>query len=74
MANFKTETESVLIAAQNNDVRTSYVKTKIDQTQQNSKFRLRGDKDETIYHIITECSKFALKEYKTRHNLEVVIH
>ena len=29
---------------------------------------LYGDRDEKIYHIITECSKLAQKEYKTRHN------
>ena len=27
--------------------------------------RLSGDRDETIDHIITECSKLARKEYKT---------
>ena len=27
-----------------------------------------GDRDETINHIISECSKLAQKEYKTRHD------
>ena len=31
--NLKKETESLQIAAQNNDIRTNYVKTKIDRTQ-----------------------------------------
>ena len=32
-------------------------------------------RDETINHIISECSKLALKEYKTRHNwVGKVIH
>ena len=31
---------------------------------------LCGDRDETIYHIISECSKLAQKEYKTRHDWE----
>ena len=39
----------------------------MDKTQQNSKCRLCGDRDETINHIISECSKLAQKEYKTRH-------
>ena len=39
---------------------------KIDKTQQNSKCRLCGEKDETINHLISECSKLAQKEYKTR--------
>ena len=35
---------------------------------QNSKERLCGDRDETINHIISECSKLAQKEWKIRHN------
>ena len=31
-----------------------------------SKCRLYGDRDETINHIISECSKLAQKEYKAR--------
>ena len=61
----KRETESLLIVAQNNAIRTNYVKTKIDKTQQNSKYRLWDDK--TINHIISECSKLAQKEYKIKH-------
>ena len=36
--------------------------------QQNSKCRLCGDRDETINHIISECSKLSQKEYKARHD------
>ena len=73
--NFKRETESLLIVLQVNVVRTNHIKARIDQTQQNSKFRLCGDKDETINHIISECSKLAQREYKARHNwVGKVIH
>ena len=73
--NFKRETESLLMAAQNNAIRTNHIKAKIDKSQQNSKCRLFGDRDETINHIISECSKFAQKEYKTRHDwVGKVIH
>ena len=41
---------------------------RIDKTQQNSKWRLCGDRDETINHIISEYSKLAQKEYMTRHD------
>ena len=34
-----TSTESILIAAQNNAIRTKYINAKIDKTQQNSKRR-----------------------------------
>ena len=48
---------------------------RIDKTQQNSKCSLCGDGDETINHIISECSKLARKEYKTRHDwVGKVIH
>ena len=64
----KRETESLLIAAQDHAVRTNHIKAGIDKTLQNSKCRLCGDRDETINHIITEYSKLAQKEYKTRHD------
>ena len=69
--NFKRETESLLITAQNNAIRTNHIKARIDKTQQNSKCRLCGGRDETIKHIISECSKLAQKEYKTRHDWEM---
>ena len=37
--NLKRETKSLLIVAQNNVMRTKYVKTKIDKTQQNCKYK-----------------------------------
>ena len=44
---------------------TDYSITKIGKykTQQNSRCKLCGDKDETINHIINKCSKLAQKEY-----------
>ena len=54
--NLKRETESVQIAAQDNAIRTNYIKVRIDKTQQNSKCRLCGDRDKTINHIISECA------------------
>ena len=72
--NLYRETKSLLIAAQNNVVRTNYIKAKIDKTQQNSKCRLFGERDEAINHI-SEWSKLAEKEYKTRHDwVDKVIH
>ena len=72
---FKRGTESLLIAAQNNAVRTNHIKARIGKTQQNSKCRLCVDRDETINHIISECSKLAQKEYQTRHDrVDKVIH
>ena len=73
--NLKRETESLIIAAQNNAIRINYIKAKIDKTQQNSKRRLCGDRDETVNHVLCKCSKLAQREYKTRHDwVEKVIH
>ena len=65
---FKREKESLLNSAQNNAIRSNHIKARIDKTQQNSKCRLCGDRDETINHIISECGKLAQKKYKTRHD------
>ena len=73
--NFKRETESLLMVAQNSAIRTNHIKAMIDKTQQNSKCRLCSDRDETINHIISECSKLAQKECKARHDwVGKVIH
>ena len=50
--NFKRETESLLMAAQNGAIRTNHIKARIDKTQQNSQCRLCDDRDQTINHII----------------------
>ena len=55
--NIKRETESLLIVAQINAIKTNHIKARIDKMLQNSKCRLCGDREETINHIISECSK-----------------
>ena len=52
------------MVAQNSAIRANHFKARIDKTQQNSKCRLCSDRDETINHIISECSRLAKKEYK----------
>ena len=60
MGNPKRETS--LTAAQNNAIRTNHIKIRIDKTQQSSKCRLCGDRDETINPIKNYFSKLAQKE------------
>ena len=63
--NFKREIESLLIVAQNNAIRTNHIKARLDKTQQHSKCRLCGERDETTSR---ECNKLVQKYYKTRHD------
>ena len=49
--NHKRETKFLQIAAQKHPIRTNYIKARINNLQQNSKFRLCSDRDETISHI-----------------------
>ena len=45
-------TESLLMMAQNNAIRTNYIKAKIDKTRENSKVRQCTARDEAINNII----------------------
>ena len=52
--NLKRKTESLLIELQNNSIKPNYMKAKTDNAQQNSKWSLFSDKDETVNQI-NEC-------------------
>ena len=66
--NLKREMESLLIVAKNNVLRTNHIKAIVDKRQENSKFTLCNNRDETIDLIISKGSKLSHKEYKTRHD------
>ena len=71
----KRETESLIVAAQNQSIRTNLVKAKIDKSQGNSLCSMCRKVDESIGHIVSGCSELAQKEYKRRHdNLEKIVH
>ena len=71
----KRETESLLVAAQNQSIRTNLVKAKIDKSQGDSLCRVCRKLDESIDHIVSGCSKLAQKEYKRRYdNLGKIVH
>ena len=71
----KRETESLIIAAQEQAMRTNVIKAKIDNTQEESKCRMCGMADETVNHILSECNRLAQREYKRRHDcVERMIH
>ena len=58
-----------------NGTNCSWRDNKLDNTQQNGKGRLDSDRDETINHIVNECTKLVQRNYKTRHDwVGKVIH
>ena len=53
----KRETQSLIVAAQNQSIRTNLVKAKIDKNQRDSLFRVCRKIDESIDQIASGCSK-----------------
>ena len=71
----KRETESLIVAAQNQSIRTNLVKAKIDKSQGDSLYRVYRKEHKSIDHIVSGCSKLAQKEYKRSHdNLGKIVH
>ena len=71
----KKGTEALIMAAQEQAIRTNYVKHHIDKSRDSPSCRMCGEKGETVSHIICECSKLAQKEYKRRHdNVARIVH
>ena len=58
----------MIIATQNNAIKTNIIKAKIDNMQQNFKCWLCKDRDETVNNIIGKCKRLAQKEYKNVHD------
>ena len=55
----KRETESLILAAHNQSIRTNLVKAKIGKSQGDSLCRICRKVDESIDHIVSGCSKLA---------------
>ena len=56
----KRETESLVVAAQNQSIQTNLVKVKINKSQKDSLCRVCGKVDESIDHIVSGCSKLVV--------------
>ena len=70
----KRETESLIVAAQKQSIRSNLVKARIDKSQGDSLCRVCRKVDERIDHIVSGCSKHA-QEYKRRHdNLGKIVY
>jgi len=72
----KKETESTIIAAQDQAITTNNIRKIIYKENVSSLCRMCGKYDETIAHITSECPKLAQNEYKTWRHDQVarVIH
>ena len=55
----KREAESLIVAAQNQSIRTNLFKAKIDKSQKDTECRLCKKADESIDHVVNGCSKLA---------------
>ena len=64
----KKETEGMLMAAQDQALRTRYIQRAIDGQNISAKCRKCNEKDETINHIVSECPALAQNQYKRRHD------
>jgi len=64
----KAETESEIVAAQDQALQTKYYATKILNTETDSKCRLCQQFDETIDHIISAYPIMAKEQYIKRHD------
>ena len=63
-SDLKIETEAIF-AAQEQALRTNFVKFSIDKSVKSPLCRLCNQKDETINHIVSECKMLANREYKS---------
>ena len=64
----KKETEGLLTAAQDQALRTNAIKVKIDKQEGDPTCRMCKAKEESVGHLVSECSKLAQTEYKGRHD------
>ena len=72
---WKRGTKSLIVAVQNQIIRTNLVKAKIDKSQKDMLCRMCKKADESTDHFVSGCRKLAQKEYKGRHdNLGKIVH
>ena len=72
----KKETEGMLMAAQDQALRTNAIKSRIDKQDVSPVCRMCGKREESIAHVVAECEKLAQNQYKNwRHDrVGKVIH
>ena len=61
-------TELLIFSAQEQAFLTNYIKFHIDKTIDSPLCRMCGERRESVYHLVSECSKLVQREYKRRHD------
>ena len=57
----------MIFAAQEQTLRTNWIRKNVDGQEISEKCKMCGERDESVTHLIAECKKLAQKEYKQRH-------
>jgi hypothetical protein len=64
----KKETEGLLMAAQDQALPTRWKKVHIEKQGGTAMCRMCNEREETVFHILSECPKMAQTEYRKRHD------
>ena len=72
---FKAETGGLICTAQEQALRTNYIKFNIDKIAESPLCRMCGGKGESVGHLISGCKKLVQTEYKRRYdNVARIVH
>ena len=58
----KITNEALIMATQEQTIRTNNIKAKIAKTQENNKYRMYEKFEESVNHMLSKCSKLTQKE------------
>ena len=72
----KKETEGLIMAAQDQAIRTNWIRHNIDKEDISPSCRSCGERDEIVSHIVSECKELAQNDYKkARHDkVAAILH
>ena len=69
------QTGDLIFEAQEQALRTNWIREHNDGQEVSEKYRMCGERNESITHLIAECKELAQKEYKQRHdNIARIVH
>ena len=58
-------TRALICSAQEEALRTNYIKFHIDKAVDSPLCRMCDERGESVFHLISECEKLAQREYKS---------